>query len=556
MPRSANLLPLFFALLFLTAVVFSSEVGGDSRRREADEVIDLPDQPPVEFRHYAGYIKLRPSEEKALFYWFFEAQNDVALKPLVLWLNGGPGCSSIAYGAAQELGPFLVQSNGKLKLNPFSWNKAANILFLEAPRKNINSRDLFSSFKLHDFYIAGESYAGHYAPQLAELIHERNKNSSKDLIINLKGIMIGNAAINDETDTMGMVEYAWSHAIISDQLHANIFKECNFSVDIENLTLSCLNHYRDFLVSYSKIDIYNIYAPTCLSSSLDSVFRLVSAAPRTFSKLLWSKIPRGYDPCTANYAEKYFNRADVQRALHANVTKLSYPYTPCSNVIEDWIDSPNSVLPIIHKLLQARYRIWIYSGDTDGRIPVTSTRYSIKRMNLKVDEEWRAWFERRQVAGWVETYQEGLTLATIRGAGHQTPVFAPRQSLALFIYFLSGNRFSSRPRRRPAVMVNVPKTKKTYCKSKECKKHTLHKVTQYKKGKDSLAAQGKRRYDRKQSGYGGQTKPVFHKKAKTTKKIVLRLQCQGCKHVSQHAIKRCKHFEIGGDKKGKGTSLF
>ncbi|KAF4397433.1 hypothetical protein G4B88_027173 [Cannabis sativa] len=107
-----------------------------------------------------------------------------------------------------------------------------------------------------------------------------------------------------------------------------------------------------------------------------------------------------------------------------------------------------------------------------------------------------------------------------------------------------------------ADMVNVPKTKKTYCKSKECKKHTLHKVTQYKKGKDSLAAQGKRRYDRKQSGYGGQTKPVFHKKAKTTKKIVLRLQCQGCKHVSQHAIKRCKHFEIGGDKKGKGTSLF
>ncbi|KAJ6413442.1 hypothetical protein OIU84_006275 [Salix udensis] len=105
-------------------------------------------------------------------------------------------------------------------------------------------------------------------------------------------------------------------------------------------------------------------------------------------------------------------------------------------------------------------------------------------------------------------------------------------------------------------LVNVPKTKKTYCKNKECKKHTLHKVTQYKKGKDSLAAQGKRRYDRKQSGYGGQTKPVFHKKAKTTKKIVLRLQCQACKHVSQHAIKRCKHFEIGGDKKGKGTSLF
>nr|KYP61117.1 60S ribosomal protein L44 [Cajanus cajan] len=57
-------------------------------------------------------------------------------------------------------------------------------------------------------------------------------------------------------------------------------------------------------------------------------------------------------------------------------------------------------------------------------------------------------------------------------------------------------------------MVNVPKTKKTYCKSKECRKHTLHKVTQYKKGKDSIAAQGKRRYDRKQSGENHQENRV------------------------------------------------
>lgn len=61
----------------------------------------------------------------------------------------------------------------------------------------------------------------------------------------------------------------------------------------------------------------------------------------------------------------------------------------------------------------------------------------------------------------------------------------------------------------------------------------------------SLYAQGKRRYDRKQSGYGGQTKPVFHKKAKTTKKIVLRMECTKCKAKKQLALKRCKHFELG-----------
>ncbi|KAM5375619.1 hypothetical protein ACJA88_007514 [Fusarium oxysporum] len=104
-------------------------------------------------------------------------------------------------------------------------------------------------------------------------------------------------------------------------------------------------------------------------------------------------------------------------------------------------------------------------------------------------------------------------------------------------------------------MVNIPKTRNTYCKGKECRKHTQHKVTQYKAGKASLFAQGKRRYDRKQSGYGGQTKPVFHKKAKTTKKVVLRLECVKCKTKLQLALKRCKHFELGGDKKTKGAAL-
>ena len=61
-------------------------------------------------------------------------------------------------------------------------------------------------------------------------------------------------------------------------------------------------------------------------------------------------------------------------------------------------------------------------------------------------------------------------------------------------------------------MVNVPKERKTYCKGKKCRKHRIHKVTQYKAGKASNFAQGKRRYDSKQMGFGGQTKPVFHKK--------------------------------------------
>ncbi|XP_055984100.1 60S ribosomal protein L36a-like [Sorex fumeus] len=91
-------------------------------------------------------------------------------------------------------------------------------------------------------------------------------------------------------------------------------------------------------------------------------------------------------------------------------------------------------------------------------------------------------------------------------------------------------------------MVNVLKTHQTFCK--KCGKHQLHKITQYKKGKDSLYAQGKRHYDRKQSGYRDQTKLIFRKKAKTTKKIVLRLECiePNCTSKRMLVIKRCKHF--------------
>merc|ERR1712194_182020 len=104
-------------------------------------------------------------------------------------------------------------------------------------------------------------------------------------------------------------------------------------------------------------------------------------------------------------------------------------------------------------------------------------------------------------------------------------------------------------------MVNVPKERMTFCAGKKCKKHTKHKVTQYKPAQRHSTRQGERRYHQKQKGYGGQTKPVFRKKAKTTKKISLKLECTKCKFKRTIALKRTKHFELGGDTKKKGEAL-
>ena len=95
---------------------------------------------------------------------------------------------------------------------------------------------------------------------------------------------------------------------------------------------------------------------------------------------------------------------------------------------------------------------------------------------------------------------------------------------------------------------------KTYCN--KCKKHESFKVSQYKKGKDSSTAQGKRRYDAKQKGFGGQTKPVFRKKAKLTKKTTLKLECTTCKVKRCSPIKRCRSFVLGKKEKTKGQVMF
>lgn len=95
--------------------------------QEKDRITYLPGQPQnVGFDQYSGYVTVNQQNGRALFYWLTEVpkERDPNSRPLVLWLNGGPGCSSVAYGAAEEIGPFRINSDGRtLFLNPYSWNK-------------------------------------------------------------------------------------------------------------------------------------------------------------------------------------------------------------------------------------------------------------------------------------------------------------------------------------------------------------------------------------------------------------------------------------------------
>ncbi|PIN06130.1 Serine carboxypeptidases (lysosomal cathepsin A) [Handroanthus impetiginosus] len=408
---------------------------------QADKIDKLPGQPDnVNFDQYAGYVTVDPQAGRALFYYFVESPTDSSTKPLVLWLNGGPGCSSLI-GAMEELGPFRVNSDGKtLFFNNYSWNNAANVIFLESPAgvgfsysntsadyNNtgdastaidayaflVNWLDRFPQYKTRDFYITGESYAGHYVPQLAYTILMNNKKTNQT-VINLKGVAIGNAWIDDKAMGLGFFDHIWTHALNSDETHRDIFEFCDFVND--TASDKCHSAIQESNNEIGEIDIDNIYAPICLKPELKNG----SNGSVDF-----------FDPCSYVYVEYYLNTAEVQNALHVK------PTTWNSCRFFPWTDWQSSLLPTIENLIASGMRVWLYSGDIDANVPVTATRYAINSLKLPIETSWRPWYLDNEVGGYVVGYK-GLAFVTVRGAGHLVPSYQPQRALTMISSFLQG----------------------------------------------------------------------------------------------------------------------
>ena len=207
---------------------------------------------------YSGFLDAGASAPGTkLHYWFAESDDDPATKPTVLWLNGGPGSSSIL-GWLQEVGPLLTNRTGGLMRNPWSWTQLANVFALEAPAgvgysyckqqlgggscvNTDNSTaeaslaalldfftNKFPTLRNNDFFIAGESYAGVYVPTLAREIVMHNErmmgretanayiNSSIDILIPLAGVAVGDPCTDNtfQRDSMDMLWYANKHGMV------------------------------------------------------------------------------------------------------------------------------------------------------------------------------------------------------------------------------------------------------------------------------------------------------------------------------------------------------
>jgi carboxypeptidase C (cathepsin A) len=174
-----------------------------------------------------------------MWFWFFEARNSPANAPVAIWLNGGPGCSSMI-GLFQENGPcHFVGGSSTPTLNPYSWNTYANMLYIDQPigvgfsygTNNVTStvnaaphvwtflQAFFASFpqyKSRDFGLFTESYGGHYGPQFAAHFQEQNKKVDDGTIradkVNLVALGINNGWIDPPIQFKAYIDYSFNNS--------------------------------------------------------------------------------------------------------------------------------------------------------------------------------------------------------------------------------------------------------------------------------------------------------------------------------------------------------
>ncbi|RHY14509.1 hypothetical protein DYB25_004266 [Aphanomyces astaci] len=445
---------------------------------------------PTDFDQFAGHLSLPSSNHSnQLFYWLVEKSSNATANqrdtsPLVLWLNGGPGCSSLT-GLFTELGPFVVQPDLTLLRNPYAWNRHMNILFVESPlgvgfsaprvSSSADYNDKFTAARLTEFlvefiqaypwyagrdlYVTGESYAGMYIPHLVEqlLDHQRrhvttNDNQDDDFV-QLKGFAIGNPITDHVIDNTAFLEYYYTHGMISIEAYTQVRQACN--------STALLAQYSGIWATYNlskhpcaeavnaamteadttHLNRYDIYADVCVESQL-------STAPHQRHPVRRPSAHRGATggPCVDKYTQAYLGQRSVQVAIHVlSDNSDTFPWRSCQDdITDDLYQRTMSVLPLYPKLLehQQQLRVLIYSGDADSMVNFMGTQRWISTrdgLGLTVTNKWKAWFgPDKQLAGYTQAYDKGLTYSTVKGAGHMVPATRPLHALYMIECFVFG----------------------------------------------------------------------------------------------------------------------
>ena len=459
-------LPLFV----ITALARTSLQYTPSQLRQ--QITNLPGVPPVEFKMFSGYVDIGPRGK--LFYWFVESQSDTAATdPVLLWTNGGPGCSGLV-GFLTENGPFRPTANGTLVLNPHAWNHLANMVYIEQPvgvgysvangvlkySDELAASDnlafvkgffqAFPQYTKNEFLLTSESYGGHYLPTLSEAI------VTDGGVPNFKGFLVGNPITWLTHVNYGMFGTFYGHQLLPKPLWDEyVAAGCRTAPGLDP-GAACTNITGRMAELTKHLDPYGLDFPKCndsplAASQMHERWTLAKAMRPGDAALGYPYFPKQYQPCTTDWATAYLSRKDVQQALGATPGGPTWKgnWSACSDIDYSDVSVAAPMMPVYKRLVaRGGLKMLIMSGDDDSVCATLGTQEFIWDLGLKVLFPWAPWYMDdgpgcpsgpacKQVAGYAVRF-DGLSLATVHGAGHLVPATRPAQGLEVLRRFLGG----------------------------------------------------------------------------------------------------------------------
>ncbi|KAH1041532.1 hypothetical protein AAZX31_09G048500 [Glycine max] len=398
--------------------------------------------------HHAGYYSLPNSKAARMFYFFFESRSNKD-DPVVIWLTGGPGCGG-ELALFYENGPFHIANNLSLVWNDFGWDQASNILFVDQPTgtgfsyssdasdiRNDEvgiSNDLYDFlqefFKAHpefvknDFYITGESYAGHYVPALASRVNQGNKEN-EGIHINLKGFAIGNGLTNPAIQYQAYPDFALDNGIITKAEHDQISQSIP---DCEQAAKTC-----ETQGGQSCETAFNI---------CDSIFNSIMTIAGDINY---------YDIRKKCVGELCYDLKDVETLLNLQNVKSALgvaedlTYVSCSTTVynamgQDWMKNLEVGIP---SLLEDGIKLLVYAGEEDLICNWLGNSRWVYAMEWSGQKAFGTSPTVKFVvdgaeAGSLNSYGP-LSFLKVYEAGHLVPMDQPKAALQMFKSWMGGN---------------------------------------------------------------------------------------------------------------------
>ncbi|PKI44233.1 hypothetical protein CRG98_035307 [Punica granatum] len=392
----------------------------------------------------SGYLPVNLSTGSAVFYAFYEAQQPASppsQTPLLIWLQGGPGCSSMI-GNFYELGPWRVSAGSSakqnvehlsLERNPGSWNRLFGLLFLdnpigvgfsfaataeEIPRDQRSvAEHLFTAiagflaldpeFKSRPIYVTGESYAGKYVPAIGYYILKKNLELPVSRKVNLGGVAIGNGLTDPVTQVATHALNAYYSGLINDKQKDELEK-----AQSEAVSLTRMGNWSEATDARSHV-LRMLQNMTGLATLYDFTRKV---------------------PYRTEWVTRLLQSNEVKAALGA---RESIKFEECSDKVGSALhaDVMKSVKPMVEYMVGSGLRVLLYQGHSDLRDGVVSTEAWVRTMKWDGIERFmsadrKVWTVKGELAGFVQKWGS-LSHAVVLGAGHLVPTDQPVNSQAM-----------------------------------------------------------------------------------------------------------------------------